>query len=93
MKLFEWNEEKNRKLKEERGVGFEDVITAINDDRLLKQFKHPNQKQYPNQKVYVIEIHDYAYVVPFIEDKNKIFLKTIYPSRVFTKKFIEKGEL
>ena len=93
MKPYFWNEEKNDWLKQERAVSFEDVIVAINEDKILTIIEHPNKKQYKNQKIYVIEIDDYAYLVPFIEDDEKIFLKTIFPSRKYTKEYIEKGDL
>ena len=88
MQYFAWNPEKNEELKRERGLGFEDVVNAINDGRVLEKSSHPNQKKYPNQQVYVIEIDDYAYVVPFVEDEEKIFFKTIIPSRRATKQYL-----
>jgi len=89
MKYIDWNEEKNTKLKSERGVGFEDIVTAIQENRLIKTLTHPNKKKYPNQKIMVIDINSYAYIVPFVEDEEKIFLKTIYPSKKYTKKYLE----
>ena len=89
MKYVEWNEEKNKKLKSERGIGFEDVILAIQEDRLIKTLTHPNKKKYPNQRIMVIELNSYAYVVPFVEDEEKFFLKTIFPSKKYTKKYLE----
>ena len=88
MKPFHWSEEKNMRLKEERGIGFEDVQIAINEDRLLDVAHHPNQKKYPGQRMYVIEISQYVYLVPFVEDDEKIFLKTIFASRQATKKYL-----
>ncbi len=92
MKNFDWDEEKNKKLKLERGVGFKDVVTAINEGRLLVTLNHPNKEHYPNQKIYIVNIENYAYIVPFVEDREKKFLKTIYPSRKMTKKYIIKKE-
>lgn len=91
MKYIEWDVEKNEKLKQERGVSFEDVVTAIFEGRILGKTNHPNQKRYPGQKIYIVEIGDYAYVVSYISDDKKLFLKTIFPSRKYTKNFIEKG--
>lgn len=88
MKPYDWSAEKNEWLKEERGISFEDILTAINDNHFLKTIKHPNQKKYPNQFIMIIEINNYAYIVPFTVDSNKIFLKTIYPSRDATKKYL-----
>jgi len=71
---------KDQKLKAQRGIGFEDVIEAIKSERLLAVIEHPNPEKYPNQKVYLVDIRQYVYVVPFIEEGDKVFLKTIYPS-------------
>ncbi|MCR4277725.1 MAG: BrnT family toxin [Candidatus Berkelbacteria bacterium] len=88
MKYLDWDEAKNAQLRLERDVSFEDVVTAIDDNRLLDTVVHPNQKRYPGQKFYIIEIERYAYLVPYVEDEQKIFLKTIIPSRKATKKYI-----
>lgn len=93
VKKFEWNEEKNIKLKKERRVGFEDVLIAINEEKVLDEGEHPNQDLHPGQKVIVVEIDNYAYVVPFVEDEEKIFLKTIIPNRKATKKYLRKEEI
>ena len=87
MKYFDWDGKKNQKLKDERGVGFEDIVIAIDEGRLLITLEHPKR---PNQKIYVVNVGNYAYMVPFVEDKEKYFLKTIYPSRKMTKKYIIK---
>lgn len=91
MKYLDWDEEKNRKLKLEREVCFEDVITAIEEDKILDIVEHPNQKRYPSQHKLIVNILDYAYIVPFIEDEEKIFLKTIIPSRKATKKYLKNN--
>lgn len=85
---FDWNEEKNRRLKEDRGVCFEDVVTAIHENRIL-DIEKLRSSSHKGQIAYIVEIENYAYVVPFVinEDKEFIFLKTIYPSRKRTKKF------
>ena len=88
MKYFDWNGEKNQKLKEERDISFEEVISALEEERVLYRGDHPNQKKYPNQKIVIVEINDYAYIVPFVEDNEKIFFKTIIPSRKATKKYL-----
>ena len=90
MKYFEWSEKKNEWLKAERGVGFEEAIIALTEGKLLDILLNTNQKKHPSQKIYVVEIDKYAYLVPFIEDDEKIFLKTIFPSRKATKKYIIK---
>jgi uncharacterized DUF497 family protein len=91
VKYFDWDEAKNSKLRAERDLCFEDVVVAINEGRLHDVLAHPNPEKYPNQRFYIIEIHEYIHVVPFVEDEVKIFLKTIYPSRKLTKKYL-KGE-
>lgn len=89
MKYFDWDELKNAKLKAERDVCFEDVIVAMSEGHLVKIIKHPNPAKYLNQKVDIIELEEYIYCVPFVEDEEKIFLKTIYPSRKLTKRYLE----
>lgn len=92
MKYYDWNESKNDKLREERDICFEDVVVAISEDKLHDVIAHPNPSKYPNQRFYIIEIQEYIYVVPFVEDEVKIFLKTIYPSRKLTKKYLRGGK-
>lgn len=89
MKVFRWNEEKNVLLRNERGVGFEEVIIALSEGGPLKILEHPNRKRYPHQKIFVIVLDQYAYLVPFIETESEIFLKTIIPSRKATKQYLE----
>lgn len=90
MRYFDWSEEKNVQLKRTRGISFEAVLVAIEGGRLLAVMDHPNNEQYPNQAIIIIKVSDYAYLVPFVEDDEKIFLKTIIPSRKATKKYIIK---
>jgi len=89
MKYFSWNEEKNELLKNERQISFEDVVFYIEQGFLLDVLEHPNQKKYEGQKIFVIQIDDYAYLVPFVEDDDEVFLKTIIPSRKATKKYLK----
>ncbi len=88
MKYFDWDLEKNKKLKVERDIGFEEVVIAIQGGKLIETSDHPNKNKYPTQSIFVIKIREYIYAVPFVEDDEKIFLKTIIPSRKLTKKFI-----
>lgn len=90
MKRYHWNDEKNEQLKKDRGICFEDIVYFLEQDLLLDSFDNPNQKKYPGQKLYVIEIDRYAYIVPFVESEDSIFLKTIIPSRKATKKYLRK---
>lgn len=93
MKFFDWDVKKNEELKEERNVGFEDVLFSILHDGLLDIIEHPNKKKYPDQRVFIVELEEYVYLVPFVEEEKVIFLKTIIPSRKMTKKYLgEKNE-
>ena len=92
MKYFSWNAEKNELLKAERQISFEDVVFYIEQGFLLDVLEHPDQKKYKEQKIFVIQIDDYAYLVPFVEDDNEVFLKTIIPSRKATKKYLKGSE-
>ncbi len=87
----DFNEEKNLLLKATRGVNFEDVIQAIEKNKVLDDIKHTSKKR---QRVMVIKIRNYAYAVPYVLDKEKgtIFLKTMYPSRVLTRKYLKEKE-
>ena len=89
MKYFSWNEEKNELLKDERQISFEDVVFYIEQGFLLDVLEHPNQEKYKGQKIFVVQIDDYAYLIPFIEDDREIFLKPIIPSRKATKQYLK----
>ena len=89
MKYFDWNEKKNEKLKEERNISFEIIVSQIELGHLLDIVENPNKVKYKNQKILIVEYEEYAYLVPFVEDEDKIFLKTIIPSRKATKNYIE----
>jgi uncharacterized DUF497 family protein len=91
MKPINWSAEKNRKLIEERDVSFEDVIFCLQSDGLLDDIVHPNHKAYPHQRIFVIMIDGYVYLVPYVEDEEQIFLKTVIPSRKATKQYL-RGE-
>ena len=91
MKYYDWDGEKNAKLKSEREICFEDIITAMDEGNLLDIINHSNPVKYPNQRIYVVKINDYVYLVPFVEDEEKYFLKTVYPSRKMTKKYLIEG--
>lgn len=88
MKYFDWDEEKNAKLKVERDISFEDIVMAIDKGGLLDIIEHHNPDKHPHQKMFVVNIANYVYVAPFVEDEEKYFLKTIYPSRKLTKKYL-----
>lgn len=84
---YEWSEEKNKLLKDSRDVGFEEVLLAIDEGRLLDVISHHNLEKCPNQKLFIVRIRWYIYYVPFVEDEEKIFLKNIVPSRKYQKKY------
>jgi uncharacterized DUF497 family protein len=85
---YKWNKEKNERLKIERGMSFEQITMHIERGDVLDIVAHPNQEQYPNQQLLVVEINDYAYLVPFVENENGRFLKTIIPSRKATRDYL-----
>ena len=90
-----WNADKNEKLRRERNVSFQDVVYPIanptsSSGAILDTFDHPNQDRYPDQKIHVVDIDGYAYLVPFVESEDEIFLKTIIPSRKATKTYLER---
>lgn len=88
IKTFDFNPEKNAWLINTRGISFEAIIAVLEMRGPLDIVEHPNQEKYPNQKMYIIELGEYVYLVPFIEEANKIFLKTIFPSRKATKEYL-----
>ena len=90
MKYFNWNLEKNELSKAKRGISFEEITLLIESGNILGIEANSG---YPNQKIYVLEIENYAYIVPFVESENEIFLKTAFPSRKYTKRYGLKGEI
>jgi uncharacterized DUF497 family protein len=92
MKYFSWNEEKNELLREERQISFDDIVFYIAQGFLLDVLEHPNQEKYKGQKIFVVQIDNYAYLIPFVEDEREIFLKTIIPSRKATRKYLKGSE-
>jgi uncharacterized DUF497 family protein len=88
MKRFRWDSEKSRKLLEERDVSFEHVVIAIENGHLLAEYLHPNQERYPNQRILAVSLSEYVFLVPFVEDEQGYFLKSIIPSRKATRDFI-----
>ena len=92
MKPFRWGPEKNEQLKLERGVSFEQMVVAVEAGGLLDVLAHPNRAKYPNQKVLVVASDGYAYLVPFVEEEDHFFLKTVIPSRKATRDYLGQGE-
>ena len=92
MKHFNWNNEKNEKLRAERGVSFEEAVLAIEQGQLLDILEHPNKEKYINQNIFVVKIYNYVWLIPLVENENEVFLKTIIPSRKATKHYIGGGD-
>lgn len=88
MKQFNWNSDKNKQLQQQRGISFEDIITSIQQGNLLDVIKHYNSDKYSHQKIFIVKLNNYIYLVPFVESDLEIFLKTIIPSRKMTKKYL-----
>ena len=88
VKTFRWNAAKNQRLQRERGVSFEEIVIAIGEGRLLDVSEHRNLGRYPRQKLLVVALRQYAYLVPYIEEADGYFLKTIIPSRKATRDYL-----
>ena len=88
MRIFRWNNEKNEWLKEHRGVCFEQVVILLEREDVLEVIEHPNQEDYPGQRIAIVRINDYAYLVPYVQEGEEIFLKTIIPSRRAMNKYV-----
>jgi len=88
VKTFDWSPEKNQQLITERSVSFEDAIFYLMNDGLLDDIEHPDPARYPNQRILIIDFAGYAYLVPYVETDEVIFLKTIIPSRKATRKYL-----
>lgn len=89
---YDWSNAKNIELKQTRNVCFEQVVLHIGQGDLLDILRHPNQVRYPNQKILVVKMIDYVYAVPFVEEGEIRFLKTIIPSRKLTRYYLEADD-
>lgn len=90
MKYFSWSRKKNDLLGSERGISFEDVVLYIEMGFLLDVLEPPNPEEFAGQKIFVVQIDDYVYLVPFLENDREIFTKTIIPSRKATKQYLKE---
>jgi uncharacterized DUF497 family protein len=88
MNVFRWDNEKNEMLRKNRGVCFEQVVILMERGDVLDTIEHLKQDRYPGQKIAIVQIDDYAYLVPYVEKSEELFLKTIIPSRKATNKFV-----
>lgn len=91
MKTFRWNHEKNEQLKIDREISFEEIVLALEGDGLLDILHHPNESKYPHQRILVVCFEGYVYLVPFVEEVDYYFLKTIIPSRKATRDYLGGG--
>jgi len=87
MKYFDWDDEKNQWLMRERGISFDLCATIINSGHTIDIVQ--NHPPYEHQSIYIIEIDEYCFEIPFVEDNEKVFLKTVYPSHEATKKYLK----
>ncbi|NKC15185.1 MAG: toxin [Gammaproteobacteria bacterium] len=87
MKVYNWNADKNQDLILGRNISFEEAIFYIKHGGLLDDIVHPNTEDYPNQRIFIVRIVNYVYLVPYVE--NEVLFKTIIPSRKFTKMYLE----
>ena len=92
VKPFRWDPDKNERLKASRGISFEEIVAAVEEDGLKDILVHPNQSRYPGQVVLVVAYRDYVFLVPSVEEKTNYFLKTIIPSRKATRDYLRSGE-
>lgn len=91
MKPFRWNHDKNEVLKRDRGISFEEIVLAIEADGLLDELQHPNPDKYPNQSILVVALEGYIYLVPYAEEQDFYFLKTVIPSRKATRDYLQRN--
>jgi uncharacterized DUF497 family protein len=92
MKPFRWSPEKNEALRAARGVSFESVVVSVEGGGLLDILAHPNRAKYPRQRVLVVACDSYVYLVPFVEEEDYFFLKTVIPSRKATRNYLNQGD-
>ena len=88
MKPINWDPTKNQRLIEERGISFEGIVFCLHAGGLLDDISHPNKVKYPHQRMFVVAVDEYAYLVPYVEDDQEIFLKTVIPSRKATRQYL-----
>lgn len=92
MKPFRWSPEKNQALRDDRSISFESMVVAMEAGGLLDILAHPNQARYPRQQILVVACDNYVYLVPFVEEEDYFFLKTVIPSRKATRDYLQQGK-
>ena len=90
MKYFTWDADKNEKLRAGRGISFGEIVFHVDHGDVLDILEHPNQEKYEGQRVLVVKVEDYVYLVPFVEMENEVVLKTIILSRKATKRYLRR---
>ena len=91
MKPFRWSHEKNEQLKAERNISFEEIVLAIEANGLLDIVVHSNPRKYPHQRMFIVAVEQYAYLVPFVKETDFYFLKTAIPNRKATRDYLKGG--
>lgn len=91
MKPFRWDHSKNAILKIERGISFEVIALAIEAGGLVDELRHPNMEKYPKQSVLVVAFDGYIYLVPYVEEPDYYFLKTVIPSRKASRDYLSRS--
>ena len=89
---YEWDPKKNEMLKAERKISFEEIVFHLARGDVWKLADHPDQENYPGQKIYFVIVEEYIYLVPHVVEKDYVFLKTIIPSRKATKAYKQEQE-
>jgi uncharacterized DUF497 family protein len=87
---FDWDIEKNERLKKERNISFEDIALILAAGKLWKTADHPNPEKYPNQRVFLVPVDGYIFFVPFVMENDTIFLKTAFPHRKATRDYLKE---
>lgn len=82
--IFNWSQEKNATLKQQRNISFEEIVNAVKNSKLLDIVENPSSN-FEKQKCFVIDMYGYAWLVPYAENEKEIFLKTAFPSRKYQK--------
>jgi hypothetical protein len=92
MQIYNWNAGENELLIVDRGVSFEEVVFYIENGGLLDEIAHPNSQDYSHQRIFVVVVETYVYLVPYVESEDEVFLKTIIPGRKLTKIYLGDDE-
>ncbi len=89
--MFDWSDEKDAELRIARGVGFQDIVWAIENSGLIGIYEHPNANKYPHQLILKVLLGDYVFIVPCVRENETYFLKILYPSRRATKDYRDEN--